>query len=97
MLITSTGLVHVEGAEQIPASTPQEVMKIFAKGSSRRAVASTQMNAESSRSHLICTLVVKLRNKKTDSETQGNVYYINSCFIIFYQIALCFYISHPLP
>jgi len=60
-----TGLVNVEGANTMIASCPADVMKIFAEGSSRRATASTQMNAESSRSHLICSLVVKLTNRRT--------------------------------
>ena len=60
-----TGLVVVEGAEVMTAENPAEVMKIFSLGSSRRTTASTQMNAESSRSHLICSLVVKQTNRKT--------------------------------
>ena len=62
---SSTGLVMVDGAEIMLAETPADVMKIFALGSSRRTTASTQMNAESSRSHLICSLVVKQTNRKT--------------------------------
>lgn len=68
-----TGLVQVEGAESISATTPGEVMKIFAKGSSRRTTASTQMNAESSRSHLICSLTVKLFNKRSGSSSVGKL------------------------
>jgi hypothetical protein len=62
---SSTGLVQVEGATTLTAETPGDVMKIFAKGSQRRTTASTQMNAESSRSHLICCLIVKLTNRRT--------------------------------
>ncbi len=43
-------------ANVMTAETPADVMRIFAQGSSRRTTASTQMNAESSRSHLICSL-----------------------------------------
>jgi hypothetical protein len=60
-----TGLVMVEGAVVMPAETPADVMRIFALGSARRTTASTQMNAESSRSHLICALVVKQTNRRT--------------------------------
>lgn len=47
-------------------------MVVFA-GSARRTTASTQMNAESSRSHLICSLVVKLTNKRTGKESIGKL------------------------
>ena len=48
-------------------------MKIFARGSSRRTTASTQMNAESSRSHLICSLVVKLTNRRSGMQSIGKL------------------------
>ena len=68
-----TGLVIVEGAETMTAKSAGDVMKIFAKGSSRRTTASTQMNAESSRSHLICSLVVKLTNRNSGTQTSGKL------------------------
>jgi len=68
-----TGLVFIEGAEVLTATTPGDVMKIFAKGSSRRTTASTQMNAESSRSHLVCSLVVKLTNRRSGIQSIGKL------------------------
>ena len=68
-----TGLVQVEGATCMLAESPGDVMKIFAKGSARRTTASTQMNAESSRSHLICSLVVKLKNRRNQKESVGKL------------------------
>jgi len=68
-----TGLVQVEGAEVAPALTPADVMQIFAKGSARRTTTATAMNAESSRSHLICTLVVRLKNRRTSVESVGKL------------------------
>ncbi len=68
-----TGLVHVVGAESLIAKSPAEVMKIFAQGSARRTTASTQMNAESSRSHLICCLKVNLTNRRTGVQTFGKL------------------------
>ena len=70
---TASGLVEVEGATTNVAETPGDVMKIFAKGSSRRTTASTQMNSESSRSHLICCLVVRLKNRKSGKESVGKL------------------------
>lgn len=63
----------MEGAQTLTATSPGDVMKIFARGSSRRTTASTQMNAESSRSHLICSLVVRLTNKRTGKESIGKL------------------------
>ena len=68
-----TGLVQVEGACSLIAENPGDVVRIFAKGAERRTTASTQMNAESSRSHLICCLVVKLTNRRTGNETIGKL------------------------
>lgn len=68
-----TGLVHVDGAESLEAASPADVMRIFARGSARRTTASTQMNSESSRSHLICSLVVKLSNKRSGTKTVGKL------------------------
>eukprot|EP00606_Chrysophyceae_sp_TOSAG23-5_P001040 GSChrysophyteH2.ASY1.ANO1.374.1 assembled CDS len=68
-----TGLVVVEGAAIMEAKSPQDVMQIFARGSARRTTASTQMNAESSRSHLICTLVARLKNRRTGVECIGKL------------------------
>ena len=68
-----TGLVQVEGATSMEANSPNDVMQIFAKGSARRTTASTQMNAESSRSHLICSLIVKLTNRRTKATTVGKL------------------------
>jgi kinesin family protein C2/C3 len=68
-----TGLVHVEGAESILAESAQDVMSIFQTGAARRTTASTQMNAESSRSHLICTLIITLVNRKSGVTTTGKL------------------------
>jgi hypothetical protein len=70
---STTGLVQVEGAEILTAETPGDVMRIFAKGSARRTTASTQMNAESSRSHLICSLVVKMTNNRSGTVSIGKL------------------------
>lgn len=70
---SSTGLVQVEGAVTITAMTPQEVMKIFARGSAQRTTASTRMNEESSRSHLIFCLVIKLTNRRTNTQSVGKL------------------------
>ncbi len=73
MLLILSLNAQVEGAETMVATTPGDVIKILAKGSSRRTTASTQMNAESSRSHLICSLVVKLTNRRSGTTSIGKL------------------------
>jgi hypothetical protein len=53
--------------------TRVNAMSLLSPGSARRTTASTQMNAESSRSHLICSLVVRLTNKRTGKESLGKL------------------------
>ena len=55
------------------AESPADVMRIFQRGASRRTTASTQMNAESSRSHLICSLVITMTNRHTGVATTGKL------------------------
>jgi hypothetical protein len=70
---SSTGLVQVDGAVSLEATSPADVMRIFARGSSHRTTASTKMNSESSRSHLICCLVVKLTNRRSQHTSVGKL------------------------
>lgn len=70
---SASGLVQVDGAERLVAKTPKDIMEIFAKGSGRRTTASTKMNDESSRSHLICSLVVRLKNRRSGHESIGKL------------------------
>jgi hypothetical protein len=52
------GQVNVNGLSTIEVKDMQEAMSVFAKGASNRATASTQLNAHSSRSHLIVQIDV---------------------------------------
>jgi len=49
----------VSGLKSQPVANPQEIGKCMEDASKRRVVASTKMNAVSSRSHAICALKVK--------------------------------------
>eukprot|EP01041_Mallomonas_annulata_P000923 gene923-1789_t len=68
-----SGLVEVEGASRHVASTATAALQILASGSSRRSTSSTRLNSESSRSHLICVLVVRLTNRRTKTTTIGKL------------------------
>ncbi|CAJ1958360.1 unnamed protein product [Cylindrotheca closterium] len=56
---TLNGEVYVSGLQSLPVANPQEIGKCMEDASKRRVVASTKMNAVSSRSHAICALKVK--------------------------------------
>jgi len=53
------GQIYVRGLTERVVLSPLDIYKIMAEASSRRVVASTKMNATSSRSHAICVLRVK--------------------------------------
>ncbi|CAB9520959.1 Kinesin-like protein [Seminavis robusta] len=52
-------------------TSPKEVAALMAQGSSRRATASTAMNAASSRSHAICTLYVTIAASEETDEAEA--------------------------
>ncbi|XP_064618815.1 myosin-9-like isoform X3 [Lineus longissimus] len=62
------GMVFILGAEVKQVSSAKELYTVFDEGSKNRHVASTMMNAESSRSHLIIGVVIESTNR-----TSGNV------------------------
>ena len=48
----------MDGLQQLVASSAEEVQNLMSEGSKSRTVAATKMNAESSRSHAVFTLIV---------------------------------------
>ena len=49
---------YVDGLQQLVASNADDVERLMSEGSKSRTVAATKMNAESSRSHAVFTLIV---------------------------------------
>ncbi|KAL5060925.1 hypothetical protein RYX36_032529 [Vicia faba] len=58
----SKGMVTVENVTTMSISTVDELNSIIQKGSERRHTSGTQMNEESSRSHLILSIVIESVN-----------------------------------
>jgi Kinesin motor domain len=56
---TLNGEVYVSGLQSRPVSSPAEIGTVMDEASKRRVVASTKMNATSSRSHAICVLRIQ--------------------------------------
>lgn len=59
---------YVDGLQQLAASSADDVQELMSEGNKSRTVAATKMNAESSRSHAVFTLVVT--QTLTDVQTQ---------------------------
>ena len=67
--------VYVEGAKWMPATSAAEAVKVLQKGNSNRAVASTKMNAGSSRSH--AALIVRITTTGGVRTLSGMLYLVD--------------------
>lgn len=65
---TKKGSVIVQGLEEIPVHSKDDVYKLLAKGQERRRTASTLMNAQSSRSHTVFSILVHIKEVDTNGE-----------------------------
>lgn len=66
--VQKKGSVIVQGLEEIPVHSKDDVYKLLAKGQERRKTASTLMNAQSSRSHTIFSIIVHIKENGIDGE-----------------------------
>ncbi|GMI86293.1 ZWICHEL, KINESIN-LIKE CALMODULIN-BINDING PROTEIN, POTATO KINESIN-LIKE CALMODULIN-BINDING PROTEIN [Hibiscus trionum] len=71
------GMVAVENATVLPISTFEELKSIIQRGSERRHTSGTQMNEESSRSHLILSVVIESTNLQTQSVARGKLSFVD--------------------
>lgn len=67
------GSVYVDNATECEVRKPEDLLKLVADGCHRRHVAATKMNCDSSRSHLVVTVVVELTNRKTKQVSTGKL------------------------
>lgn len=65
--------MSIENATIIPVSSFDDLMVVISKGSEQRHTAGTNMNDESSRSHLILSVVIESTNLQTQSLARGKV------------------------
>lgn len=63
----------VENATLLPISSHDELHAIVHKGLERRHTSGTQMNAESSRSHLILSVIIESTNRQSQVLVKGKV------------------------
>ncbi|KAK8673374.1 hypothetical protein V6N13_111715 [Hibiscus sabdariffa] len=71
------GMVAVENATVLPISTFEELKSIIQRGSERRHTSGTQMNEESSRSHLILSIVIESTDLQTQSVARGKLSFVD--------------------
>jgi hypothetical protein len=61
----------------VPVSSAAAALSIIEEGLARRHTAGTAMNRESSRSHLIISLVVEATNLQTQSVARGKLSFVD--------------------
>ncbi|PFH54337.1 hypothetical protein AMATHDRAFT_53266 [Amanita thiersii Skay4041] len=69
--------VYVKNLSDYYVSTAREVYEIMRTGGAARVVSSTNMNAESSRSHSIFLITIQQRNTDTGAQKTGNLYLVD--------------------
>ncbi len=58
-------------------TSARELLATIEKGQQRRHVSSTQMNRESSRSHLIMSVIIEATNLQTQNVTKGKLSFVD--------------------
>ncbi|GAA5851767.1 hypothetical protein JCM8547_001202 [Rhodosporidiobolus lusitaniae] len=69
--------VYVKNLSEFYVSNSAEVYEIMRQGGNARAVSSTNMNAESSRSHSIFVITVQARNTETGTQKTGSLFLVD--------------------
>ncbi len=71
------GTVTVPQATVVEVTSARELISNFEKGQLRRHTSSTQMNRESSRSHLIMSVMIEATNLQTQNITRGKLSFVD--------------------
>ncbi|WFD36267.1 hypothetical protein MCUN1_003145 [Malassezia cuniculi] len=69
--------VHVKGLSEYYVSDASEVLELIQRGSMARAVSSTRMNTESSRSHSIFVFNIQQKSSQTGTIKNGRLYLVD--------------------
>ncbi|KAA8547628.1 hypothetical protein F0562_004057 [Nyssa sinensis] len=73
----SKGMVSVENVTVVSISTYEELKSIIQRGSEQRHTTGTLMNEQSSRSHLILSVVIESTNLQTQSVARGKLSFVD--------------------
>jgi len=68
-----SGTVRIENLTEISVKSAAELKSVLSAGFAKRTVASTAAHGESSRSHLVCTIRVTTKNRRTQEVTSGKL------------------------
>lgn len=71
------GMVTVMGATVVEVTSSKALMKVIKDGLDKRHVSSSLMNRESSRSHLIISVVIETTNLQTQAVTKGKLSFVD--------------------
>lgn len=69
--------LYVDGATEIYVTSADEMKETMLLGSGNRSVASTRMNAVSSRSHLIFMIKINKKDLNTGNTTDSKLYFVD--------------------
>lgn len=70
--------MSIENVTILSFSTYEELRSIIQRGSEQRHTSGTQMNAESSRSHLVLSVVIESTNLQSQSLARGKVSFVSA-------------------
>jgi len=73
----ATGTMYCPGAVNQPVATMQDVLDFLALGQTNRAVASTNCNSESSRSHCVLSIQIKGEHRETGAQCGSRLHLID--------------------
>eukprot|EP01083_Nonionella_stella_P150579 479905_1 len=65
--------IYIEGVQEVYVGSEEEVLDLMERGSASRAIASTKMNLESSRSHSVFMLTVSQMDARTSSKKSAKL------------------------
>lgn len=71
------GQVQVKNVTEKPVESFEQTKKVYEDGLGGRHTRATKMNEESSRSHLIFSMIVAATNKQTGKKTEGKLSFID--------------------
>lgn len=67
----------VHGATMKDVTSAQQLMDVITGGQKRRHVSATNMNRESSRSHLIMSFIIETTNLQTQAVARGKLSFVD--------------------
>lgn len=73
----SNGLVSLKESVVVDILNPNHCLELFINGNNKRHTGATAMNAESSRSHLIFSLILTVTNRRTNAVKNGKISFID--------------------